>query len=64
MQPVEVAEHEAAWINGDFSRASAAPIVQLGRLRRRLGWLAVRGEAGMRGEHGGVLGLLRGVLYL
>ncbi len=35
-QPVAVAELEVAWINGDFTRASAAPIVRLALLRRRL----------------------------
>ncbi|KAK1692584.1 hypothetical protein QYE76_009281 [Lolium multiflorum] len=43
-QLVAVAELEVAWINGDFSRASAAPGLRLALLRRRLRWLTVRGE--------------------
>jgi hypothetical protein len=63
-QPVAVAELGAAWIDGDSSRASAAPSLRLRRLQRRLSvWLG-RGEAEMGGEAGGVLGLLRGALYL
>ena len=49
-QPVAVAELEVAWINGDFSRASAAPILQLALLRRRSRWLTVLGEVVKGGE--------------
>jgi hypothetical protein len=63
-QPVAVAELEVAWINVDFTRASAAPIARLSLLRRRLGEWSGGGESGMGGEDGVVLRLLRGGRYL
>jgi hypothetical protein len=63
-KPVAVAQLEEAWINGDCSRASAAPIARLALLRLRFDGWSGGGESRMGGEGDGVPGLLRGARYL
>ena len=63
-KPVAVAKLEVAWIDVDFTRASAAPIARLALLRLRFDEWSSGGESGMGGEDGVVLRLLRGGLYL
>jgi hypothetical protein len=61
---VPAARRGEAPINGDDLRVLAAPIAKLGLLRRQSSvWLG-RVEAGMGREAVGVLGLVRGALYL
>jgi hypothetical protein len=63
-QPVAVASRGEAPIDGGDLRVLAAPIAKLRLLRRQSSGWRGRVEAGMGGEAGGVLGLVRGVLYL